>query len=406
MKESPLIYIAGVEWDDVAGTDRMLATALSRITPVLWVDPPVSATRYARMVRRGVPRNIGMSRVAPGIDRLRVLTTPGTSRFLLRDLAALHVARKVTQATHSSATTSPVVVASPEPRFPRRLRGKRMFFATDDWMGGAEMMGVKPSRVARRISRNARAADVTAAVTADLANKIREISSNDSVCLLPNGCTPASSAPINAAPRPTDLPPGPLVGLVGQINERLDLALITAVADAGATTVIIGPRTERAQATSRALDALFDHPNVHWLGRKDSAALPPYLASLSVGITPYIDSQFNRASFPLKTLEYLAAGLPVVSTDLPAVRWLGTEHIQVATTPSSFARITKEIASSPADLMLAAARVEFARQHSWDERAQQLLLLLENATSRSKSAKASTTVLNLITRIPFPLRAR
>ena len=43
---------------------------------------------------------------------------------------------------------------------------------------------------------------------------------------------------------------------------------------------------------------------------------------MDVGLTPYADTPFNEASFPLKTLEYFSAGLPVVSTDLPGSRWL------------------------------------------------------------------------------------
>src|SRR5262249_60607279 len=63
-------------------------------------------------------------------------------------------------------------------------------------------------------------------------------------------------------------------------------------------------------------------PNAHYAGRAPASEVPPYLAAMDVGLTPYADTQFNQASFPLKTLEYLSAGLPVVSTDLPGARWL------------------------------------------------------------------------------------
>ena len=58
--------------------------------------------------------------------------------------------------------------------------------------------------------------------------------------------------------------------------------------------------------------------------------LPSYLRVIDVGLTPYSQSDFNRASFPLKTLEYLAAGRPVVASDLPANRWLDTSHVSIA----------------------------------------------------------------------------
>ena len=77
--------------------------------------------------------------------------------------------------------------------------------------------------------------------------------------------------------------------------------------------------------------------NVTYLGPTPFDALPPYLAAMDVGLVPYGVSEFNRWSFPMKTLEYLAAGLPVVSTSLPAIRWLDTPLISLADTPTEFA---------------------------------------------------------------------
>lgn len=382
MTDSTLVYLSAVAWDDVEGTDRMLTSALARIVPVIWVDPPISAARHARALFNRQPQHIGISSVEPGINRLRVVTVPGTFRFGLRDLAALHLSWKVRRVTRDESDVIAVVVAGFEGRFNRNTPGKRVFFVTDDWVQGAGLMGVNPRRITARIKHTVRSADVTAAVTVDLAETISKISGGYPVDLLANGCTPMDPAPMEMARRPNDMPPGPVVGLVGQINERLDLRIIKAVADAGVTTVIIGPRTERDPNTTRELDALFRHPNVHWLGRKPQAELPSYLASMSAGLTPYVDSPFNRASFPLKTLEYLAAGLPVISTDLPSVRWLGTSHIHVADSPSSFTRLAAELAASPIDPSLIADRIEFARSHSWDRRAQQLLQLIQRPSSR------------------------
>jgi teichuronic acid biosynthesis glycosyltransferase TuaH len=97
---------------------------------------------------------------------------------------------------------------------------------------------------------------------------------------------------------------------------------------------------------------------------------------MGVGLTPYADTDFNRASFPLKTLEYLANGLPVVSTDLPAVRWLDTDLIEVGTGPEDFASKVREVLSRPFDEAERARRIAFARRHSWTARAEQLLAIL------------------------------
>ena len=53
---------------------------------------------------------------------------------------------------------------------------------------------------------------------------------------------------------------------------------------------------------------------------------------------PYGRTEFNKHSFPMKTLEYLSAGRPVVATSLPAIRWLDTDLVPLADTPEAFAR--------------------------------------------------------------------
>ena len=105
-----------------------------------------------------------------------------------------------------------------------------------------------------------------------------------------------------------------------------------------------------------------------------------WLARIDVGLTPYADTAFNRASFPLKTLEYLAAGLPVVSTDLPASRRLQAEfrELEITGDADSYALgVLDALATSPDEARVAARRA-FARRHSWAARAARLMELLEN----------------------------
>ena len=90
---------------------------------------------------------------------------------------------------------------------------------------------------------------------------------------------------------------------------------------------------------------------------------------IDVGLTPYADTAFNRASFPLKTLEYLAAGRAVVSTPLPANDWLGTDLIDIAAGPSRFAARVRRLLAEPATPDLVARRRAFANEHGWDRRA-------------------------------------
>ncbi|WP_020107880.1 glycosyltransferase [Nocardia sp. 348MFTsu5.1] len=382
-----VIYLAGVAWDEIPGTDRKLASALAPELEVLWVDPPVSAVRYARGLRAGKSWDLGVTGVAPGIARLQVLVPPGTTRLFARDVISRYLSWKITTTVSAMSETfraTAIINASPEAVFPAGVKARRLFYITDDWVAGASLMGMSADRVRERMRRNADDADVTAAVSAGLAEKFGRVDLD--VAVLPNGCTPFELTESTAAsPQPGDLPSGPLAGLVGQVNERIDVSLVRAVADAGTTVVVIGPRTERAPDATIALDSLFAHPQVHWLGSKVPDVLPDYLSAFAVGMTPYVDNEFNRLSFPLKTLEYLGAGLPVVSSDLPSVRWLATEHVRTASTPQGFAELVGESCRNTS-ATAAHERIAFARQHSWGARGSQVRGLLgvdlvDNATT-------------------------
>ena len=118
--------------------------------------------------------------------------------------------------------------------------------------------------------------------------------------------TPADQAAI-AAPR---------LGFYGVIDERIDLALVDAIAAARPDwqIVMIGPvvKIDHALLPRRA--------NIHWLGGRDYKALPAYLSGWSVALMPFAINAATRFISPTKTPEYLAAGKPVVSTPIVDVR--------------------------------------------------------------------------------------
>ena len=106
--------------------------------------------------------------------------------------------------------------------------------------------------------------------------------------------------------------PGPKLGFYGVIDERIDLALIDAVAAARPDwqIVMIGPVAKIDPA------ALPRRANIHWLGGRTYAELPAYLSGWSVALMPFAINAATRFISPTKTPEYLAAGKPVVSTPI------------------------------------------------------------------------------------------
>jgi glycosyltransferase involved in cell wall biosynthesis len=115
--------------------------------------------------------------------------------------------------------------------------------------------------------------------------------------------------------------PKPIIGFHGLLADWVDFELIkkTAAHFKTGSVVLIGKITVDAEKKIKMLDNI---PNIHFLGRKPYAELPAYCKGFDVSLNPFEISELTLAANPLKVREYLAAGLQVVSTDIPEVRIL------------------------------------------------------------------------------------
>jgi teichuronic acid biosynthesis glycosyltransferase TuaH len=241
---------------------------------------------------------------------------------------------------------------------------RRVLFATDDFIAGAGLMGVSEEWVRQREMSAARAADIVIAVSKPLASAIERRTGAD-VMVIENGVDVAHFSHLDAATPPPDVDlPRPIAGLVGQISERIDFGYLEAAAATGCSLLMIGPLSPAIDRNR--FDDLQRRPNVQWVGAKSFESLPSYLSIVDVGLLPYEDSSFNRASFPLKVLEYLAAGLPVVSRDLPAVRQVGAD-VRLCSDPQTFAEAVLDSARTPSSDQAVALRRAAAEARSWDQ---------------------------------------
>lgn len=109
--------------------------------------------------------------------------------------------------------------------------------------------------------------------------------------------------------------PHPRLGYSGVIDERMDLSLLAQAADARPEWhfVMLGPVVKISESD------LPRRSNIHYLGQKEYRSLPGYLAGWDVGLLPFARNESTRYISPTKTPEYLAAGLPVVSTPIADV---------------------------------------------------------------------------------------
>ncbi len=190
---------------------------------------------------------------------------------------------------------------------------------TDDYVAGAELMRISASRLRVQERRAVDRADVVTALSPLLAGRWSALRGAP-VPLIPNGLHASESQHASLAPGTSGDLPRPVVGLVGRLNARIDMDLIEAIADAGFSLLVVGPHDLRWEP--QRFTTLTARPRVKYVGRVTQDEVPAYIAATDIGITPYVDNPFNRASFPLKTLDYISAGRQAVSTALPAARWL------------------------------------------------------------------------------------
>jgi glycosyltransferase involved in cell wall biosynthesis len=155
----------------------------------------------------------------------------------------------------------------------------------------------------------------------------------------------------------------PRIGFFGVIDERFDLELIRIIAESRPEwqLVLIGPVVKIDPATLPQAD------NIHYLGSKAYLELPEYLSGWDVALIPFLINESTQFISPTKTPEYLAAGIPVVSSPIKdVIRPYGDQKlVHIASSPAEFiAAIDHELTAEKQSWL--AAVDEHLLQNSWD----------------------------------------
>jgi glycosyltransferase involved in cell wall biosynthesis len=366
-----LLVLAVNSWNGTARTDRHITTQLSSFARVLWVDPPVSFVTPAAN-RFGAPRRLlpAVVEVAPRITRLITVAPPFHTRPGLRLATPALVRGQIRQVLRSRGIRPYAALSFSAGDLLGRWGDDviDVLYVTDDYLAGAGLMNIRAADVAREERDALARSDVVITVSPVLAEKWRAMGADPVV--VPGGVQAEAYTDVESAPLPSDVElPAPVAGVVGHISDRIDIGLLEEVVEAGCSLLLVGT-VDPAWEVER-FARLLANPRVRHVGHRPFAELPSYLRLIDVGLTPYVDNPFNRASFPLKTLEYVAAGRPVVSTDLPAVRLLDTEHIVVAA-KGEYGAAAYRAAQTGRSAELLSARRAFAAEHSWRRRAERV----------------------------------
>jgi glycosyltransferase involved in cell wall biosynthesis len=183
-----------------------------------------------------------------------------------------------------------------------------------------------------------------------------------------------------ALPEPTSLVgiARPRLGFFGVVDERMDLELVAQLAALRPdwSLCMIGPVAKIEPGS------LPQAPNIHWLGRRDYPELPTYLAHLDLGFMPFALNESTRFISPTKTPEFLAAGLPVVSTAVTdVVRDYGDPGlVEIAQDAKEMAQKAEMLLNGPRKAWLAKVDARLARD-SWDRTWSRMEALIRDARS-------------------------
>lgn len=372
-------------WDDDPTSKHHVMRALAEHNDVLWINhrgirrpkPTAADLRAGFHALRSVAG--GLRRVAPRVAQLTPLIIPGARSRLITGWNRRLLLGAIRRALRKLAIgpSRPLQVWSFAPDLPDLIGTLNeecfVYYCTDDY---ARFDGHDADRIRAAEAETIGRADVVITTSQPLCDEKRKLRSD--VHLVRHGVDVEHFARAwrNPPAFPGELSDrtGPVFGFFGLLHHWIDVDLLADVASRRPrySFVLIGDcRTP--------VDRLRALSNVRLLGRRPYAQLPAYAAAFTAGLLPFRQTEMTRSINPVKMLEYLAAGLPIVSTPLPeAQRHTGT--IRIADSPDAFARACDEVAEN-APLLSRREISRLVEHESWTDRVEQLCRIVHQAVA-------------------------
>jgi glycosyltransferase involved in cell wall biosynthesis len=368
-----IVCVGFADWDTELWTNQHhLMSRLARDNRVLFIESlglrrPQFAGRDVRRIFRRLGRAFRLRRVPDGPWVLSPLVVPLHGSRRLRALNARLLTAQVARALRALDFHEPILwayVPQAEALIESVSPALVVYHCVDDI---AAQPGIDAASFREAEERFARRADLVLASAPSLAQRLGEIA--DDVLYAPNVADTAHFAtalgegPIDPA---LAVLPDPRIVFTGAVvATKLDVPLLAALARlrpqwSFALVGPVGPGDPRTDVS-----ALASLANVHLAGARSYAQLPAVLRGAHAGLIPYAINELTRSIFPMKVYEYLAAGLPVVATPLPALA--DVADVQTASDAASMAALLDR-AISEDSASLRAERSRAASRHSWEQR--------------------------------------
>jgi glycosyltransferase involved in cell wall biosynthesis len=361
------------DWDGDPLSKTHIMRILSRDNRILWVNsignraPRANAHDLARIKKKLASFTEGIREVEPNIFVLSPLAIPFYGSDLVRSANRALLRAQVKRAMRSLHFERPIswsFLPASAPVSGTLGEDLVIYHCVDEFSAFSDTNGRHIAEMEEVLLRKA---DLVITSAERLyANKVRV---NPNTVLVRHGtdfrhyvkaCEPQTQVPEDLARLP-----GPIIGFFGLIADWVDMEALAQCARAypNGSVVLLGKVAPDADVSR--LKAL---PNVHFLGRKPYAELPAYARGFDVALNPFVINELTLNSNPLKVREYLAAGLPVISSDLPEVRKVGL--CKIASSPEDFPRLVEEcLREGPGPDRQRAERIF---HESWDARVEEI----------------------------------
>ncbi len=359
---------------------------------VLWVNyhasrvPSAGASDAAYIVAKLGQVAGGLRRAHPNLYVLTPLVVPLPTSRLARETNRILLVMQV-RAALARVRQGPLQVWSFAPDVAYALDAfdaeAVVYYCVDDF---ASFSGYDRGQVLADEETLCRRADLV--VTTSRALQDAKAPLNPNTILVPHGVDYAHFARAieKDLPVPEDLAdiPHPVLGFFGLIRDWVDLDLVAEVARRRPAwhVVLVGDSTVD-------LTPYRDLPNLHFVGRKPYEDLPAWCRRFDVGLIPFKINDLTEAVNPIKLREYLAAGLPVLSTPLPEVVACGFP-VRVVEGPDGFVGACEAALAEGAGIEARRSRSAPMAEETWDRKVDRIADRLIAAASDQPARGAAT----------------
>jgi glycosyltransferase involved in cell wall biosynthesis len=377
MRGRDIVCVGFADWDTELWTNQHhLMSRLGRHNRVLFIEslglrqPQIAGRDLVRIWRR-LRRGFAGARARDGVHVLSPLVVPLHGNAVVRALNRRLLQAFVGRAAKRLGMSRPVLWAYvPQAEaLLDTLRPSLVVYHCVDDISAHERIDTASFRAAE--DRFAARADLVLASAPALLERLQTVSSN--VLYVPNVADTElfsralEDGPLDPAMAALALPRVVFTGAI--VSTKLDFELLVALARLrpDLSFALVGPVGLGDPLTD--VSPLRELSNVHLLGARSYSELPSVLRAADAGLIPYARSALTESIFPMKVYEYLAAGLPVIATPLPALS--GVADIAVARDAEGIAAALDEALASDSR-QLREERSRRAQAHSWDRRIEEI----------------------------------